>query len=109
VFASFQDSVFPNNFDFQQLVIVYCMVIIGGLGNVYGVIAGAVVLSVLPEVLREYGGLRMMIYGVVLVSIMALRPQGLFSSIPGFTKLMRLQTRPPWHRLQRNTISLMWC
>ena len=29
LFASFQDSVFPNNFDFQQLVIVYCMVILG--------------------------------------------------------------------------------
>ena len=52
VFASFQDSVFPNNFDFQQLVLVYCMVIIGGLNNIYGVIAGAVVLSILPEVLR---------------------------------------------------------
>ena len=89
VFASFQDSVFPNNFDFQQLVVVYCMVIIGGLGNMYGVIAGAVVLSILPEVLREYGGLRMMIYGASLVAIMALRPQGLFSAIPGFTKVIR--------------------
>ncbi len=89
VFASFQDSVFPNSFGFQQLVIVYCMVIIGGLGNIYGVIAGAVVLSILPEILREYGGLRMIIYGVILVSIMAIRPQGLFSAIPGFSKLIR--------------------
>ncbi len=89
VFASFQDSVFPNNFDFQQLVVVYCMVIIGGLGNMYGVIAGAVVLSVLPEVLREYGGLRMMIYGASLVAIMAIRPQGLFSAIPALTRVVR--------------------
>lgn len=91
LFASFQDSVFPNSFGFQQLVIVYCMVIIGGLGNVYGVIAGAVILSILPEILREYGGLRMMIYGLVLVGIMAIRPQGLFASIPGF---IRKQKRP---------------
>ncbi|HEX9909493.1 MAG TPA: branched-chain amino acid ABC transporter permease, partial [Desulfatiglandales bacterium] len=55
IFASFQDSVFPNNFDFPQLVIVYCMVILGGLGNVPGVIVGAVFLSILPEFLREYG------------------------------------------------------
>ena len=88
VFASFQDSVFPNNFDFQQLVVVYCMVIIGGLGNMYGVIAGAVVLSILPEMLREYEGLRMMIYGAALVAIMALRPQGLFSAIPGLTRII---------------------
>jgi branched-chain amino acid transport system permease protein len=103
VFASFQDSVFPNNFDFQQLVIVYCMVIIGGLGNVYGVIAGAVVLSVLPEILREYGGLRMMIYGAVLVSIMAIRPQGLFSAVPGFTKLMRRPDKDETGKLRAST------
>jgi branched-chain amino acid transport system permease protein len=89
VFASFQDSVFPNNFDFQQLVVVYCMVIIGGLGNIYGVVAGAVVLSILPEILREYGGLRMMIYGATLVCVMALRPQGLFAGIPFFSKSIR--------------------
>ncbi len=94
VFVSFQDSVFPNNFDFQQLVIVYCMVIIGGLGNIYGVIAGAVVLSILPEVLREYGGLRMMIYGGVLVAVMIVRPRGLFSSIPGLPGLTGRVKRP---------------
>ena len=49
IFASFQDSVFPNNFDFPQLVIVYCMVILGGLGNVPGVILGAVFLSSCPS------------------------------------------------------------
>ncbi len=103
VFASFQGSVFPNNFDFQQLVIVYCMVIIGGLGNIYGVVAGAVVLSVLPEALREYGGLRMMIYGICLVAIMALRPQGLFSGIPGFSKLVRRPDKDETGELQTST------
>ena len=103
VFASFQDSVFPNSFGFQQLVIVYCMVIIGGLGNIYGVIAGAVVLSILPEILREYGGLRMMIYGAVLVSIMAVRPQGLFSAIPGFTKLIKRPDKDETGELRAST------
>ena len=59
LFASFQDSVFPNNFDFPQLVVIYCMVILGGLGNIVGVVLGAVVLSILPEFLREYGAYRM--------------------------------------------------
>ena len=80
LFASFQDSVFPNNFDFPQLVIVYCMVILGGLGNILGVILGAVVLSILPEFLREYGAYRMMSYGLILIVLMALRPQGLTGS-----------------------------
>ena len=81
LFASFQDSVFPNNFDFPQLVIVYCMVILGGLGNILGVILGAVLLSILPEFLREYGAYRMMSYGLILIVLMALRPQGLMGSV----------------------------
>ncbi len=85
-FASFQDSVFPNNFDFQQLVIVYCMVILGGLGNIAGIVLGAVLLSILPEFLREYGAYRMMSYGLILILLMALRPQGLLGSIGILTK-----------------------
>lgn len=81
LFASFQDSVFPNNFDFPQLVIVYCMVILGGLGNIVGVILGAIVLSILPEFLREYGAYRMMSYGLILIVLMALRPQGIMGEI----------------------------
>ena len=91
IFASFQDSVFPNNFDFPQLVIVYCMVILGGLGNITGVILGAVLLSILPEFLREYGAYRMMSYGLILIVIMALRPQGIMGEI-GF--LVKKTTRP---------------
>ena len=91
LFASFQDSVFPNNFDFQQLVIVYCMVILGGLGNIPGVIAGAVLLSILPEFLREYGAYRMMSYGLILILLMALRPQGIIGGI-GF--LVKKKIRP---------------
>ena len=91
LFASFQDSVFPNNFDFPQLVIVYCMVILGGLGNIVGVISGAVLLSVLPEFLREYGAYRMMSYGLILIVLMALRPQGILGEI-GF--LRRGRRRP---------------
>ncbi|MBP1742265.1 MAG: ABC-type branched-chain amino acid transport system, permease component, partial [Deltaproteobacteria bacterium] len=91
IFASFQDSVFPNNFDFPQLVIVYCMVILGGLGNVPGVILGAVFLSILPEFLREYGAYRMMTYGLILIVLMALRPQGIMGS---FGVLSKAKKRP---------------
>ncbi len=91
IFASFQDSVFPNNFDFPQLIIVYCMVILGGLGNIAGVILGAVLLSVLPEFLREYGAYRMMAYGLVLIVLMAIRPQGITGDI-GF--LLKKKSRP---------------
>ena len=73
------------------MVIVYCMVILGGLGNIAGVIAGAVLLSILPEFLREYGAYRMMSYGLILILLMALRPQGIMG---GLGSLGKKKTRP---------------
>ncbi|MDP2968909.1 MAG: branched-chain amino acid ABC transporter ATP-binding protein/permease [Deltaproteobacteria bacterium] len=89
LFASFQDSVFPNSFDFPQLVVIYCMVILGGMGNIVGVTLGAIFLSILPEFLREYGAYRMMSYGLILIVLMALRPQGLLGEIGFLTKKMK--------------------
>ena len=103
LFASFQDSVFPNNFDFHQLVIVYCMVILGGLGNVTGVILGAVILSILPEFLREYGAYRMMSYGLILIVLMALRPQGLMGDIEFLSKKKKRPDKDESGRLRAST------
>jgi branched-chain amino acid transport system permease protein len=89
LFASLQDSVFPNNFDFPQLVVIYCMVILGGLGNIAGVVIGAVLLTILPEFLREYGAYRMMLYGLILIVLMALRPQGLLGEINFLSKIRK--------------------
>ncbi len=103
LFASLQDSVFPNNFDFPQLVIVYCMVILGGLGNIPGVIIGAIILSILPEFLREYGAYRMMSYGLILIILMALRPQGIISEIGIFSKEEKRPDRDESGRLKAST------
>jgi len=103
LFASFQDSVFPNNFDFPQLVIVYCMVILGGLGNIAGVITGAVLLSVLPEFLREYGAYRMMSYGLILIVLMALRPQGIMGEIGFLRKRVKRPDKDDTGRLRAST------
>ncbi len=103
LFASLQDSVFPNNFDFPQLVIVYCMVILGGLGNIPGVIAGAILLSILPEFLREYGAYRMMSYGLILIILMALRPQGLLSEIGFLTKKKKRPDKDETGQLKAST------
>jgi branched-chain amino acid transport system permease protein len=107
LFASFQDSVFPNNFDFPQLVIVYCMVILGGLGNILGVILGAVLLSVLPEFLREYGAYRMMSYGLILIVLMALRPQGILGEI-GFLRSGRRRPDKDETRVLKSSTELYY-
>lgn len=81
VFASWQGGVFPNSFGFPQLVTVYAMLILGGAGNIPGVVLAAVILSVLPEALREYGEYRMIFYGLLLVLLMVFRPQGLLGNV----------------------------
>ena len=103
LFASFQDSVFPNNFDFPQLVIVYCMVILGGLGNITGVILGAILLSILPEFLREYGAYRMMSYGLILIALMALRPEGIMGQVEFLLKKKKRPDKDESGRLRAST------
>ena len=62
----------------MESVLILSMVIVGGLGSVAGVIVGAVILVLLPEVLREVQLYRMLALGAGLVLLMIFRPQGLF-------------------------------
>ncbi|WP_420963916.1 branched-chain amino acid ABC transporter permease [Brucella sp. IR073] len=77
--ASWQRSVFPDNFLFQESINVLAMVILGGVGNVFGVILGAAVIVALPEIFREFALYRLLAFGVILVLVITLRPQGLLS------------------------------
>ncbi|MFO7462030.1 MAG: branched-chain amino acid ABC transporter ATP-binding protein/permease [Desulfatiglandales bacterium] len=81
LFASFQGSVFPHNFDFPQLVTVYCMLILGGLGNVKGVVLCAALLSILSEFLGRYGVYRVMLFSLTLILLIGVRPQGIMGLI----------------------------
>jgi branched-chain amino acid transport system permease protein len=58
------------------------MVILGGMGNMPGVILAAVLLTVLSETLRQFGDLRMILYSLLIIVLMIARPQGLFSWRP---------------------------
>ena len=58
---------------------IVVMVILGGMGNTVGVIAAAVLLTLLPEVLRPVAQYRMIIYSFLLIVFMLTRPQGLFT------------------------------
>jgi branched-chain amino acid transport system permease protein len=77
VFAGKMQFVSPESFTFMESVLILCMVILGGLGSIAGVIAGALILVLLPEVLREVQLYRMLALGVGLVLLMVFRPQGL--------------------------------
>ena len=55
------------------------MVILGGMGNTAGVIVAAVLLTAVQEPLRALGPLRMVVFALIIIALMMLRPQGLFS------------------------------
>lgn len=76
LFASRQGAIFPGDFGLMVSINVLCLVIIGGMGSVPGVILGSAALVGLPEVLRALQQYRMLIFGALLVVMMIFRPEG---------------------------------
>lgn len=77
VFAAFQRFVSPESFTFQESVLIVLMIVIGGIGNILGVVVGATVMLVLPEVLREFAEWRILFLGLLMIVLIIARPQGL--------------------------------
>jgi branched-chain amino acid transport system permease protein len=96
IFAASQGFISPESFVFLESIMVLSMVVLGGMGNVWGVILGAVLLSFVPELLRytvepaqravfgrliiEPEVIRMLLFGLALVLMMLFRPAGLWPS-----------------------------
>ena len=106
LFAAFQGFISPESFTLLDSIMVLCMVVLGGMGNVGGVVLGAVLLTALPEALRYVGplqqawfgtvyidpsDLRMLLFGLALVLMMLLRPAGLW---PSSIRRRELRGRP---------------
>jgi branched-chain amino acid transport system permease protein len=77
--ASWQHSVFPANFMFTESINILAMVILGGMGNLLGVILGAALIVALPELFREFEQYRLLAFGFMLMALMVFRPQGLLT------------------------------
>ncbi|MBF0329163.1 MAG: branched-chain amino acid ABC transporter permease [Nitrospirae bacterium] len=80
LFAAKMQFVSPESFTFMESVLILSMVILGGIGNVYGSILGAFILVIMPELLRDAQLYRMLILGLCLVVLMIFRPQGLIGA-----------------------------
>jgi branched-chain amino acid transport system permease protein len=96
IFAASQGFISPESFVFVESIMVVSMVVLGGMGNIWGVILGAVLLSFVPELLRytvepaqkavfgrliiEPEVIRMLLFGLALVLMMLYRPAGLWPS-----------------------------
>lgn len=73
-YASFID---PHSFAFTESIAILAMVVLGGMGSIWGSILGAVVLTIAPEALRELSDYRMIIFGAIMMVVMLVRPQGM--------------------------------
>ncbi len=72
LFAAWQGAVFPSNFDVSILIILYSMVVLGGVGSIWGAVSGALILSVLPELLRSPEVARLIFYGALILAVLGL-------------------------------------
>ncbi len=81
VFAAKTTFVNPASFTIWESIIILCIVVLGGMGSIVGVIAGALVLILMPEYLRAFSEFRMLAFGVVLVVMMVFRPGGLIPNV----------------------------
>jgi branched-chain amino acid transport system permease protein len=87
LYGHFKLTITPTGFDFTKSIEIVVMVILGGMGNTIGVVLAAVLLTLLPELLRPIAEYRMVLYSLLLIMIMILRPQGLFNFRFGKVKL----------------------
>ena len=76
-FAARQGLVTPESFTFIESAIILAIVVLGGMGSQLGIILAAVVMILLPELMREFSEYRMLMFGALMVLMMIWRPQGL--------------------------------
>ena len=77
IYASKTLFIAPDNFTLQISILILACVVFGGMGNIWGVILGAVILGYLPDRIRFLSEARLLVFGLVLVIMMNLRPDGL--------------------------------
>jgi branched-chain amino acid transport system permease protein len=80
IFAVMLGSIYPHSFQLIISINILALIIVGGLGSLPGVALGAIVLIGLPEMLREFGEFRYLFYGLAIVAVMRLKPEGLWPS-----------------------------
>ncbi|MEN6475344.1 MAG: branched-chain amino acid ABC transporter permease [Syntrophaceae bacterium] len=89
IFAAKTTFINPASFTFMESAIILSIVVLGGMGSIVGVILAALILILLPEYLRAFSQLRMIVFGASMVLMMVFRPQGIIS---------RVKQHYEWHK-----------
>ena len=89
VFAAKMTIISPESFSFWESVVLFMIVILGGAGNIAGVILGAFLVVGLPEIFRDFASARMLFYGLAMMFMMIYRTQGILPPRPRVYRLDR--------------------
>jgi branched-chain amino acid transport system permease protein len=81
VFAAKTTFINPASFTIWESVIILCVVVLGGMGSILGVVCGALILILLPEYLRAFSEYRLLLFGIILVIMMVFRPGGIITDV----------------------------
>jgi branched-chain amino acid transport system permease protein len=76
IFAARLGNIFPHSFNILISINALALIIVGGMGSIPGVIVGALILVGLPEMLREFADYRLLMYGILLIVMMLVKPEG---------------------------------
>lgn len=93
VFAAKSTFINPVSFTIWESIIILCVVVLGGMGSILGVMLGALILILTPEYLRAFSEYRMLIFGVLLVLMMVFRPGGIVSDVRRIYHFEGLETK----------------
>lgn len=77
-YAHYTSFIDPHTFSFTESIAILAMAVLGGLGSINGSILGAVILTIVPELLRGIAEYRLIVFGLIMMAVMLLRPQGIF-------------------------------
>jgi len=77
VYASKQMSISPESFTFMESSLLFCIVLLGGLGSIPGTVLGALAITIFPEIFRALAQYRLMFFGLALLIMMVFKPAGL--------------------------------
>ncbi len=89
-FATYQGFVNPTSFTFFESALILAIVVLGGLGSTKGVVIAALILTIMPEILRDFADYRVLLFGLLMVLMMIWRPRGL-------VRLTRMAHEKPAH------------
>jgi len=90
VYATKLMIVSPESFSFMESCMLFCIVLIGGMGSIPGVLIGSAAISLFPEFFRTFAKYRMLIFGAAMVAMMIFRPGGIWPRKRGAIKFKSL-------------------